>query len=185
MWFLASLWQHDLFWAASSNSFDVCLQDTSLESVQRRVKLSGIRVLREEVGRNPSNFVYVFGRKWGFTGSNLGRTYVLLDYGEYSSFLAFSPPHLQFSLQTTASVFMAPDHPSSSGFLQVVLLFPKFFKATSLSSGQCLGSSFEACISIKHNKKLFLITENFRLYRSSIISWTPYTHYPAEAIVNS
>lgn len=185
MWFLASLWQHDLFWAASSNSFDVCLQDTSLESVQSGVKLSGMCVLREAVGRSPSNFVYVFGRKWGFTGNNLGRTYVLLDYGEYSSFLVFSPPHLQFSLQPLLQYSWCPDHPSSSGFLQVILLFSRFFKATCLSSGQCLGSSFEACLSIKHNKKLFIITENFRLHRRVIISWTPYTHYPAEAIVSS
>ena len=106
MWFLASLWQHDLFWAASSNSFDVCLQDTSLESAQRRVKLSSPSVLSGEVGRSPSKFVYVFGRKWGLTVNNPGRTYVLLDYGEYSVFLSFSPPQPQVFPSTTTSVFM-------------------------------------------------------------------------------
>lgn len=44
------------------------------------------------VGRDPSNFVYMFRRKWGWTGNNPGRAYVILDYGEYFSFLSFSPP---------------------------------------------------------------------------------------------
>lgn len=63
MWFLALSRQCELLWAASSHSFDVCLQDTSLESVHRRVKLSGVSVWVGGSGGDPSNFVDVFGRK--------------------------------------------------------------------------------------------------------------------------
>lgn len=129
MWFLASLWQHDLFWAASSNSFDVCLQDTSLESVQRRVKLSGASVLRREVGRDPGNFVYVFGRKWGLTG----RTYVLLDYGEYFIFPSFSLlPTPKFSLKLLFQYSLWSHH--RLVVFSWCSLFPQFFKGGSLAT---------------------------------------------------
>lgn len=75
MWFLVLPRQCDLLWAASSHSFDVCLQDTSLESVQRRMKLSGVSVfVGERGGGYPSNFVDMFGRKCVQISYNPGET---------------------------------------------------------------------------------------------------------------
>ena len=142
MWFLASLWQHDLFWAASSNSFDVCLQDTSLESAQRRVKLSSPSVLSGEVGRSPSKFVYVFGRKWGLTVNNPGRTLCSSRLWRIFSFsFLFTTPAPSFPFNHYFSIHGAVIIHRLVVFLRY-LLFPEFSKAVSLSSGQGLGSSF-------------------------------------------
>ncbi|KAM4798085.1 nucleoredoxin-like, partial [Urocitellus parryii] len=111
----------DLLWAASSHSFDVCLQDTSLESVQRRVKLSGVSVfVGESWGGDPSNFVDMFRRKCAriSTGEppgtrlgecsyldwNLARCEILLTLKLWNKYRISNIPSLIFLDATTGKV---------------------------------------------------------------------------------